>query len=821
MPKTPPTSPSKLRELSAGDLRWSCDPSKYDLSVPDSARTVGIIGQDRAIKAMKMGIELYSPGYNIFVCGITGTGRTSTVKQILDNIKSSCPLPQDRCFVHNFADPAKPRLVVLGRGQAGQLKKDMDKLIRNLAHAMPRVFEATDHLKKRERIISRNEREADKLIEKFDGRAEKEGFALKRVREGNVIRTELYPLIDDQAVSMSDVSKLVEEKKLSQKRAREIQKGYASLQGDLEAIAKQAREILEKMEAELATVEKAAMREAVEGYVKPVAARYENGAVKEHLDLAIEHLVDSSEIFSPKAPAAELAAEGGLEHLQAAREGLLALLEVNVLLDNKGREHCPVITENLPTYRRLFGYFDKTMDQSGHWTSDFRQIRAGSLLRADGGYLVLNAEEALAMRGVWPALKRTLVKRALEVYEEGTPLQAPATHMTPEPIPINVKVLLIGDRQTYATLYNNDADFKKIFKVLADFDYEMDLNKKNLRQYAAFVGKMCHEEGLGPFDTGAVGAVAEYGARKAGRKSKLTARFGEISDLLREADYLRRKEGQPKVLSRHVKSAIKEAVQRNGMWEEKLREMVTSGMVRVNLSGSEVGQINGLLIRDLGYHEFGLPGRITATAAPGTAGIINVEREAELSGSSYDKGVLIIGGYFREKFGASRPVMFTASLAFEQSYGGVDGDSASAAEIFALLSSLTGVPLNQAIAVTGSVDQKGFIQPVGGINLKIEGFFRVCRTKGLSGRHGVVIPEKNVEDLMLDDDVVEAVRAKKFHIYPITTVEEGIELLSGIPAGQPDKAGAYPDGTVYGLVARRLDEIARTVQKYPFPGKAI
>lgn len=821
MAKTPPSSPSKLRELAPGELRWSCDPSKYDLSIPGTARSVGIIGQDRAIKAMKMGIELYSPGYNIFVCGITGTGRTTTVKQILDNIKSSCPLPQDRCFVHNFSDPSKPRLIVLGRGRAGQLKKDMDKLIRKLAHALPRVFEATDHLRKRERIVARHEHEADKLIEKFDGRAEKEGFALKRVREGNIIRTELYPTIGDQAVGMGDLPKLVEEKKLSQKQAREIHKRYAALQGDLESIAKQAREILEKMEGELAVAEKAAIRQAIEGLVKPLAGRYENGAVRAHFDEAIEHLVESSEIFSPKSSAPELAAEGGPEAVQAARESLLSLLDVNVLLDNKGREPCPVIIENLPTYRRLFGYFDKSMDQSGHWTSDFRQIRAGSLLRADGGYLVLNAEQALAMRGVWPALKRTLVKRALEVYEEGTPLQAPTTHMTPEPVPVNVKVILIGDRETYSKLYNNDTDFKKIFKVLADFDYEMDLNKKNLRQYAAFVGKMCHEEGLGPFDPGAVGAVAEYGARKAGRKGKLTARFGDISDLLREADYLRRKDGQPKVLARHVKSAVRDAVRRNGLWEEKLTEMVTSGMIRVNLKGSEVGQITGLQIRDLGYHAFGLPARITATAAPGTAGIINIEREAQLAGRSYNKGVLIIGGYFREKFGASRPVTFTASLAFEQSYGGVDGDSASAAEIFALLSALTGVPLDQAIAVTGSVDQKGLIQPVGGINLKIEGYFRVCKSKGLSGRHGVAIPEQNVEDLMLDDDVVEAVRRKKFHIYPISTVEQGIELLSGIPAGQTGKDGAYPDGTIYGLVAKRLAAIAQTVQRFPPGGKTV
>jgi ATP-dependent Lon protease len=813
---TPPSDERRHRELTPAELRWTCDPSKHDLSVPSTdGRPMGIIGQDRAIRAMKMGIELYSPGYNVFVCGITGTGRTSTVKKILDNIKSSCPLPLDRCYVHNFKQPDRPRLVILPRGKGREFRKEMEKFKSGVIAIIHRALEAEDHVKRREKLISRHEHEGDRLIEKFERRAEKEGFALKRVREGDVSRPELFPIVGEQAIPVADLEKLVREKRLSTTQAKGLTKCYMALRGELEAVAKEGRKILEKMESELAALDRSQLQGALSEPARAMADRYDSETIREHVAEALDHIAQNSEFLTfppvPQEPSQDDRAGGR----QAAREDLLSLLDVNVILDNVGREPCPVVIENLPTYRRLFGYFEKAMDRSGLWATDFRKIRAGSLLKADGGYLVLNAEEVFRFPGVWQSLKRTLVNRALEIYEEGTPLQVPATTMTPEPIKINVKVILIGDKGAYDSLYNNDPDFKKIFKVLADFDYEMDLNKKNLRQYAAFVGKMCQEEGLAPFEQGAVAAVAEYGARKAGKQGKLTARFGEISDLLREASYWCRKRSDRRVTARHVSAALRAAEQRSNLWQEKVREAITTGQLVIEVKGKQVGQINGLQVYDYGSYAFGVPARITATAAPGTAGIINIEREAEYSGRAHDKGVLIIGGFFREKFGRRSPLTLTASVAFEQSYSDVDGDSASATEVFAILSALSGLPIDQCLAVTGSVDQKGAVQPVGGINLKIEGFFQICHTRGLNGHQGVIMPESNVSDLMLREEVVEAVRQKKFHVYPIRTVEEGIELLTGWPAGKQMKDGEFPDGTVYGMVEKRLREMLETVRKVP------
>jgi predicted ATP-dependent protease len=808
-------SPSKSKpvELTHRELRWTCDPSKYDLSIPEKdKKLIGIIGQDRAIKAMQMGIELYSPGYNVFVCGITGTGRTTTVKRILDKIKSSCPLPLDRCFVHNFQDPCKPRLIVLPRGKSRHFKKMMEKFAREINVLIPHTLDSEDHVKKREGIVSKYEKDGDRLIEKFERHAEKTGFALKRVRDGNITRPELFPMVGNEALHMSDVAKLVEAKKLPETRARSIQKGYLALRTQLEAVAKETRKILEKMETELAAEEQAAVAAALQEPVKTVLDAYPAPEVANYMAGAVEQITDRAELFSPRPPEPGTP-ETANETISTEREELLALLEVNSLLDNTGREECPVVIEKMPTYRRLFGYFDKTMDQSGHWTSDFRQVRAGSLLQADGGYLVLNAEEVLRYRGVWQALKSTLVNSSLELVEEGTPLQAPVTNMTPEPVTVNVKVILIGDARIYSTLYNQDRDFKKIFKVLADFDYDMELNKKNLKLYAAFVGKMCAEEGLAHFDQGAVAAVAEHGVRKAGKQGKLTARFGDISDLLREADYWRKKEGKSRVSARHIKTALHAAAERNGLWEDRLRELITSGMIRVEVKGAVTGQINGLQVRDTGYHAFGSPARITAATGSGNSGIINIERESHLSGRSHNKGVLIIGGFFRERFGQKKPLAFAASLAFEQSYGGIDGDSASSTEIYAILSALTSLPVQQGIAVTGSVDQKGIIQPVGGVNLKIEGFFEVCRLKGLTGKQGVIMPRSNVSDLMLNQAVVEAVKKKKFHIYPVSTIEEGIEILTGVKAGARDKEGKYPENSVLGKAERKLAEFSRLAQK--------
>ena len=829
----------RYRELTAAELRWVCKPSEYDLSgVEKDQSLIGIIGQERAIRALRLGIELFSPGYNVFVCGITGTGRASTVRKILDQIKGSCPLPPDRCYVHNFLKPDEPRLLTLPRGMAERFRADMENFVRGIQTEMAGLLESDQHARKREKIVARFEGEGDKIIERFEARAEKQGFALKRIREGNISRPELFPIVAGHAMPIGDLDKSVTEGKIARTRAEQIIRKYQTLRQNLEVTARQSRDLLTRMESELTDLERKEARESLGERITQLGARFPGegpGSVAAYLKEVQEEIIANLDLFRRPAVSGGPAPGGtvnagsqapvtGQDGPAAPNLGLQQLLDrfrVNVIFDSRRHGACPVIVETHPTYRRLFGYYEKTLDQSGHWSSDYTMVRAGSLLSADGGYLVVTAEDLFSQRNVWTELKRTLISRTLAIMEEEGGMYVPTVSMKPAPIPINLKVIMIGHRDSYQTLLDQEPDFRKIFKVLADFDEEMDLNPKTLRQYAAFVRRICKDEMLGELEPRAIAEVAEYGARLAGRQGKLSTRFGEIADLLREADYWRRQNGSGRrVTARNVQMAIHEAIHRRNLPEDKLREMVKMGQVMIDVTGERVGQVNGLVIQDTGTHMFGLPARITATASPGTTGIINIEREAQMSGRTHTKGVLIIAGFLREKFGATRPINVTASLAFEQTYSGVEGDSASSTEIYALLSALAGVPMRQGIAVTGSVDQKGCVQPVGGINDKIEGFYKVCQLRGLTGDQGVILPEANIKDLMLDPEIVEAVRKKKFHIYPVRTVEEGIEILTGVTAGVREPSGRYPEATLFRTVEDKLISYNEMIRRQ-FPGAPV
>ncbi len=830
--------PAKPRELSAGELRWVCRPVRFDHQAARKDQSlIGIIGQDRAIRALRLGIELFSPGYNVFVCGITGTGRATTVQRILDRLKRVCPIPPDRIYVHNFEKPDEPRLLSLPRGTGAPLKEELERFGKAIQTEIPALLESEAHAKKRERIVGKYEGEGDRIMERFERKAEREGFALKRVREGSVSRPELFPVIQGQTLPIADLERAVSDGKVQQKRAAAIVKQYQELRQHLEAAARQSRDLLAGMETELSDLESREVRAALQGRLDAIVARFAadeeaTRQVRAFLGRALEAIVGHLDLFRRPSVAGSTpsgagpagsgdgagAATNGSAPAGSALQQLLDALRINVVLDSKRQGECPVVVENHPSFRRLFGYFEKLIDASGHWTTDYTRIRPGSLLAADGGYLVVKAEDLFSQPDIWRELKRTLVSRTLAILDESTGASVPAVAMRPEPIPINVKVIMIGQRETYEVLLEQEADFRKIFKVIADFDEEMDLNARTLRQYAAFIRKICSEERLGELEPAAVAAVAEYGARQAGKQGKLSTRFGEIADLLREADYWRRHDGGARrVQARHIKAAVNEALQRRNLTEDKLQEMIRLGQVFIDVKGCRAGQVNALTIHDTGSHTFGLPARITATVSPGTSGIISIEREARLSGRHHTKGVLIIGGLLRERFGGDKPIALTASITFEQSYGGVDGDSASSAEVYALLSALSDLPLRQGIGVTGSVDQKGDIQPVGGINDKIEGFYKACLVKGTSGDQGVVVPEANLRDLMLDDAVVEAVRRRKFHIYPVRRIEEGIEILTGVPAGTPDTRGAYPVGSVFRRVNDRLATYSDLVRRYASP----
>jgi ATP-dependent Lon protease len=502
----------------------------------------------------------------------------------------------------------------------------------------------------------------------------------------------------------------------------------------------------------------------------------------------------------------------GPEEAAGERGPDLQAYEVNLVVDNSQVERPPVVIESSPTYRNLFGSLDQTPVPGGGWRTDFTRIRAGSLLAANGGYLVFNLHD-VTEPGVWPALKRTLKNRKAEIRSPELFPGFAGASIKPEPVEIDVKVVVIGDAYSYYALHTYDDEFRKIFKVKAEFDSSMPRNARSLRQYARFLATLAASEGLEPFAASAVAAILETGARLAGRQDRLSTRFSDIADIAREADYWARQSGSAFVAGEHVDRALAQRVQRVNLAEERLQRAIDEGALLLDLRHKRIGQVNAITVFDLGDHSFGRPARITSEVSMGRSGIINIEREANLSGSTHDKGVLILAGYLRGKYAQQRPLTLSASLAFEQSYGGVDGDSASAAELFALISSIARLPLRQDLGVTGSINQKGEIQPIGGINEKIEGFYDACAARGLTGSQGVIFPAANAPELMLRKDVVAAIAARRFHVYPIRTVDEGLELLTGVKAGRRTRYGHERD-TVHDLVDEALNELAEEIKEY-------
>jgi lon-related putative ATP-dependent protease len=492
--------------------------------------------------------------------------------------------------------------------------------------------------------------------------------------------------------------------------------------------------------------------------------------------------------------------------------------DVNILVDNSETTKPPVIVETSPSYRNLFGTVERIMDRHGLWFSDYLQIKAGSFLKANGGYLILNARDSLLEIGVWPTLKRSLRTQVMEI--QGDPYSFFfTTALKPEKIPVNVKVIMIGEPEIYDLLHWYEEDFRKVFKIKADFDTSMDNTASNLKKVTGFISRICSQESLLPCDPSGLLAIAKLAIRWGGRKKKLTAQFERISDLLREANFNARESNSETINSQHVEQANRDRIERLNMMEDKIHEYIEVGILMIDTDGYKVGQINGLSVYSFPEFSFGRPSRITVKTSMGKQGIVSIEREAELSGHSYNKGVLILSGFLRWRFAQDKPLNMTASITFEQSYSGVDGDSASSAELYGLLSALSGVPIDQGIAVTGSVNQHGEIQPIGGVNYKIEGFFKVCKTMGLTGRQGVIIPRRNVGDLMLDSEVLEEVEKNNFHIWAVDHVDQGIEILTGVPAGKIDDEGNFPEGTINYLVNKRLEELSEALKEFEGPGE--
>ncbi len=790
--------------LTPEQLRWSCDPSIFRFeTTADIAPLKGIVEQERPLRAIRFGLDINSPGYNIYVSGLTGTGKTTVIKLFLDEIAATRPTPDDWCYVNNFRDPNCPTVLNLPAGKGKTLRAEMDELVRYLKAEIPKAFESKEYEQEMNSLIQENQAQQQVLFEQLQEKARSEGFAIEVTKLGVSL---VAVAGDGRQLSAEELEALDEAGK------KKIEKRRAGLQGDINSFLRQVREVNKASREKVNELHRRVglasvgvridlLKEEHEGF-SPVIAY-----LKDVQDYILSHLEDFTEEGqkqeSPQGPQPK--PESGVDPFLKYR--------VNVVVDNTGVKGAPVVIETNPTFYNVFGRIERRA-QYGTLLSDFTMISAGSYARANGGYLVVNAHDVLMNLGVWETLKRTIKNKEVRIEDLGEQYGViPVAGMRPSPIPASVKVIMIGNQWIYRALYGLDEDFRKIFKVKADFDSEMSKNSNAQHNYASFISSRCNDEGLLHFDPSAVAEVVEYGAWLVDDQAKLSARFSDVADIVREASYWARESDASVVTAEHVRRAIEQKCYRSNLVEERLREMIVEGTLMVDVTGAEVGQVNGLAVLDLGDIRFGKPSRITAKTFMGRGGVVDIERESKMSGKIYDKGVLILSGYLGAKYAQSRPLSVAASLCFEQSYEGIDGDSASSTELYALLSSLSGTPIRQGIAVTGSVNQHGQIQPIGGVNQKIEGFFDTCRALGLTGDQGVMIPARNVKNLMLRRDVVESVAAGKFHVYQVSTVDEGIEILTGVPAGQRCN-GSYPEGSVNFRVEARLREFAEGLRKF-------
>ncbi len=719
---------------------------------------------------------------------------------MLETISDNCPPLHDYAYVNNFKDNDQPTLLTFKVGKAKAFKQDLLSTIDILKNKIPQALENDSYINRKKKIVAHYNDKEQTLMSAFDEKLKQEKFTLGQIKVGEGVRPEIFPLIEEKPVPIYQLEELVKQGKLTEDNVKEIIKKYGNYQQDLHTLFRKGLKLSEEFQEKLSKLEKETVEVVLRGAIDNLREKYDDKKVLEYINEVEKNILENIQIFKGIKPEGDTTPEGF--QIDYFKE-----YEVNIILDNSETKNCPVIIETSPNYINLFGTIEKVNDGRGGWYSDFTKIKAGSLLKANGGYLVLNVKHLFEEPSVWRTLKRVLTYRKLEIQDSHNLFQIAPSSLQPEPIEIDTKVILTGNDYIYSLLTSYEDDFKKIFKIKADFDYEIKRTDEVLVEYARVIKKLIKEEKLLEFDKSAIGYLVEIGAKFAGNKNKLTARFSQIADIAREANFWAIDDGFNIVSAAHVKKAYDSAKDRHGLLESKINDMIEEGMVLIDTEGERVGQINGLAVYDADFYSFGRPTRITATVSLGGGSIINVEREAGMSGRHYNKGVLIISGYFRETFGQNTPLSFNANLVFEQSYGTVDGDSASCAEIFALLSTLSGLKIKQSIAVTGSLNQKGDVQPIGGVNEKIEGFFDVCKSRGLSKKQGVIIPIQNIQELMLREDIIEAVEKGEFHIYAIERVEEGIEILTGVKAGKRDNKGTYEENSVFNLVEKKIKEL--------------
>jgi lon-related putative ATP-dependent protease len=799
----------KTSEVSLEDLRWSLDPGTLAFETTEDLKPLkGIIGQKRGVEALQFGMGMDMPGYNIFVTGQPRSGRMAAVKKVLKETSQKKKVPNDLCYVNNFKNPEVPILLSQRPGLGKELRKDVHELVDTLKTEVPRLFESQDYISRKKEIMETYEKKTRDFFMGLEKKVKEAGFALVNLQSDQQTRPELMPIVDGQPIPILELEQKVDKGRFPRKEFEEIRKKYDELRQEIDQIFLEVRGLQKEVQEKGRKIDRLMFKDLVSRQIASFTEKYKDESVQQYLQAMIEDMSENLHFFLTQ----DQQRKPGMSMFPAGDP--FASYEVNLLVDNSEQKGPPVIIESYPTYRNLFGSIERIVDRSGIWRTDFSKIKAGSFIKASGGYLVFNLMDAIMEPGVWPALKRALKTKTMEVQTYDPFYLFTTSGLKPEPIEVDTKVILLAEPYLYQLLNAYDHDLKEIFKVRADFETSMDRTDDTISKFAEFIKMKTEDEKLKPFDKTAVAALIEESVRMSGWQEKISTSFPQIADLIREADYWATQDGQTKIQDKHVDKAIETRVYRSNMIEGRLQEMIDRGTLMIDVEGKVAGQVNGLAVYNLGDYMFGKPSRITASTSMGREGIINIEREADMSGNIHNKGILVLSGYMRKKYAQDKPLSVSASIAFEQSYSGVDGDSASSTEIYALLSSLSGVPIRQYIAVTGSVNQNGEVQAIGGVNQKIEGFYHCCLANKLTGKQGVIIPKSNLKDLMLRKDILQAVKEGKFHIYAVRTIDEGIEILTGKKAGKRKADGTYPKETINALVDAKLKELAEGLKAF-------
>ena len=781
----------KKNELSYKDLKNVCNPNVFKFETTDDLDgTDAIYGQDRGIKALEFGLNVDSKGYNLYIEGPSGVGKTMYAKKYITKLASKKKVPDDWCYIYNFDDPNEPIAVSLPAGSGREFKNDMDFFITDVKNDIKLTFKNDDFEKQKSLMQNEFEQKKNNLLDKLNKNSLKSGFQVKATQNG----VYMMPVIDGKALEEEEFDKLDDAtKKVFEENSSIVQSKVIEAINQIKALEKENNKRIESWQSNIALI-------TINSHINPLKTKYKKSKkiicfldnIKTDILKNINLFINEDASNNKKQPQKEETIKPWLNY------------RVNLFVDNSNLEGAPVIMDSNYQYHNLFGKLEYE-NQYGMLKTDFTMLKPGLLHKANGGYIILQASDLLANQICYDALKKALLVKELNIENNMEQRSYMVMiSLKPEPIPLNVKVLLLGDSEIYHALLALDPEFKKLFKIKSEFEESAPRTDANMLKLANFVHSFSKKEGMLPLDKGAMARVVEFASRMSEDKNKLSTKFNEIGEIVAESSTWARLSRKKIVTQDFIDKTLAERIDRIKKYDSRYLEMIKENTLLITTSGFEVGVINGLTVMTIGGYSFGKPAKITANTYMGKEGIINVEREADMSGPTHSKGVLILSGYLGETFAQDFPLSLNASLCFEQLYNGVDGDSASSTEAYAILSSLSEIPINQAIAVTGSVNQKGFIQPIGGVNEKIEGFYQVCKDRGLDGSHGVIIPIQNVRNLNLSDEVIESVKSGKFHIYAISTLDEGIEILTGVPAGKKNKDGKFPAGTIKYLAYEKL-----------------